>query len=99
MTYSEAVNILNRSTQNFVFPTEVSDISLIFPSIYKIPVVLFPNLVICSLFFYSGVVTFRKNMKSIWWNIVEIFQSLSLITPMNSSLFMQETTKTIRSIQ
>lgn len=51
MTYSEAVNILNRSTQNFVFPTEVSDISLIFPSIYKIPVVLFPNLVICSFFF------------------------------------------------
>lgn len=52
ITYSEAVNILNCSTENFVFPTEVSDNSFIFHSTYKIPLVSFPNLVMCSIFFF-----------------------------------------------
>lgn len=35
ITYSEALDILTRSSQNFVFPTEVSGSYFVFSSTYK----------------------------------------------------------------
>lgn len=49
--------------------------------------------------FCSGVATFRQNMRSTWWSIAATFQCLSLIILMILSLFMQETTRTVLSIQ
>lgn len=71
ITYSEAIDILNHSSQKFTFPTQVVAVVLCSPQSSRID-----NYIYCifassstltpALLSYSGVVTFRQNMRSTW---------------------------------
>lgn len=77
ITYSEAIDILNRSSQEFAFPTQVVAIVLFSPQWSRIDIYLYcilasnsaipqSSTLTLALLSYSGVVTFRQNMRSTW---------------------------------
>lgn len=93
ITYTEAIDVLKRSSEHFTFPTDVSFFFLMFACCTQM------STLTSALLLLSGVVTWWQNTRSTWWNIAATFQCLSLITPTTWSLFMLETTRIVPSVQ